>query len=235
VRRLRSWGCLLPKDGSFRSEELEVAYEPYRSHAIFPGHVSAAREEELSNYDFDLRQVTGDDLVWILSKSVAGTAYSALRFVRDKFGKEAAQELARELGYESGVGIFNKYRARLGLEPGEQLTSEQFAEFQDYAHATMGVDATYSFSDYDDEKAWVSRQRCFFGGSSPFTNAPADLEDICAYADLGFVSAYKELQPTLRWENTHNMADAGVTNAPRGSICASVFWMDWSEETIGVG
>jgi hypothetical protein len=208
-----------------------MPYEPYRSHQIFPGHISEGRQKELSEYDFDLRQLNGDDLTWILSKSVSGTAYSALRFVRDKFGKEAAQELAREFGYESGVGIFNKYRDHLGIGPGIPLTPEQFAEFQDYAHATMGVDATYSFSDYDDKRAWVSRQRCFFGGSGPYSNAPADLEDICAYSDLGFISAYKELQPTLRWENTHNMADRTVSDASGDAICASIFWPDWQDES----
>ena len=208
-----------------RRRELHVSYQPYVSHEEFPGHISEARQEQLAAYDFTVTDVTGDDLVWVLSKAVAGTAYTALRYVRDKFGQEAAQELARQFGYEGGQSIFGTYRARLGLEPGEPLTAEQFAEFQDYAHAMMGVDAAYSFSDYDDEKAWVSRKRCFFGGSSPFTNAPADLEDICAYADLGFVSAYKELQPTLRWENTHNMANQSTTNAGSGAICGSIFWM----------
>lgn len=124
------------------------------------------------------------------------------------------------------MAIFNAYRHKIGLEPGETLMPEQFAEFQDYAHAMMGVDAIYSFSGYDEEKAWVSRQRCFFGGFSPFTNAPADLHEICAYADLGFISAYKELQPTLIWENVHNMADSSTTDATGGrAICGSIMWM----------
>lgn len=207
-----------------------MSYQPYRTHAVFPGHISEDRQRQLHEFDFDVTDITGDDLTWLLSKAVAATSYSALRFVRDKFGQEAAQELSREFGYEAGVGIFNRYRDHLGLPPGEPITPEQFAQFQDYAHATMGVDAAYSFAGYDDEKAWVSRQRCFSGGSSPYTNAPPDLEDVCAYSDLGFISAYKEVQPTLKWENSHNMADRTTTNASGGAICGSIFWLDSRDE-----
>jgi hypothetical protein len=206
-----------------------VAYRPYTDNRFYPGLISEERQAQLAGFDFALKELTGDDLVWHLSKSVAATAYAALRWVRDKFGQDAAQELAREFGYESGVAIFNAYRQRIGVAPGEALTPEQFAEFQDYSHATMGVDAVYSFSGYDNEKAWVSRQRCFFGGSSPFTNAPADLHAVCAYADLGFISAYKELQPQLLWRNTHNMADHTATDAAGQAICGSIMWMDIPE------
>lgn len=208
-----------------------MPYRPYADNRFYPGLISEQRQAQLASFDFELKELTADDLVWHLSKSIAGTAYSALRWVRDKFGEPAAQELAREFGYESGVGIFNSYRQRVGVAPGEPLTPEQFAEFQDFAHATMGVDAVYSFSGYDDEKAWVSRQRCFFGGSSPFTNSPADLHSICAYADLGFISAYKELQPQLIWRNTHNMADATATSADGSAICGSIMWMDIPEDS----
>jgi hypothetical protein len=117
----------------------------------------------------------------------------------------------------------------VGVAPGEPITTEQFAEFQDFAHAMIGVDAMYSFSDYDDEKAWVSRQRCFFGGSGPFTNAPPDLVSVCAFADLGFISAYKELQPQLLWRNVHNMASIPTTDADGPSICGSIMVMDIPE------
>src|SRR4029077_6551591 len=70
-----------------------------------------------------------------------------------------------------------------------------------------------------------SRHRCFFGGASPYTNSPPDLVDICAYSNLGFVSAYKELQPTLIWQNVNNMADPSVTDAEGRSICGSIMWM----------
>lgn len=222
-----------------------MSYRPFTDNRFYPGMISEERQAELASFDFELEELTADDLVWQLSKSVAGTAYLSLRFVRDKFGLEAAQELAREMGYQSGVAIFGSYRARLGVKPGEPITAEQFAEFQDFAHAVMGVDGMYSFSGYDDEKAWVSRQRCFFGGSGPFSNAPPDLQAICAYADLGFISAYKELQPQLIWRNVHNMADIPTTEAEAPAICSSMFWMDIPEdakdrrerqaERVGVG
>jgi hypothetical protein len=217
--------------GDFLDIGGDVAYQPFTDNRFYPGLITETRQNQLAVFDFELRDLTADDLVWHLSKSVAGTAYSALRWVRDKFGQDAAQELAREFGYESGVAIFDSYRQRVGVAPGEPLTPEQFAEFQDYAHATMGVDAVYSFSGYDDEKAWVSRHRCFFGGSSPYTNAPADLHAVCAYADLGFISAYKELQPQLIWRNTHNMSDNTVTNADGQAICGSIMFMDIPEGT----
>ena len=100
--------------------------------------------------------------------------------MRDKFGEEAAQELARESGYQSGAAIFNTYRAKIGVPPGEALTPEQFVEFQGIASHDDGCDSSYAFSGYDEEKAsgqpaalrvWrlrpITNARPVFAGSAP--------------------------------------------------------------------
>jgi len=202
-----------------------VSYRPFTDNRFYPGLLTKARQEQIADWNFGLGDLSADDLVWKLSKDVAATQYTALRFVRDKFGLAAAQALAREYGHEAGEAIFASYRRRLGLKPGEPITPEQFCEFQDYAHAVMGVDAVYSFTGYDDDKAWVSRQRCFNGGAAPYSNAPADMQEICGWSDLGFTSAYRELQPALHWKNVHNMASTEISDADRGAICSSIFWM----------
>jgi hypothetical protein len=209
---------------------IDVPYQPYTDNSFFPGLIDEARQEKLLTYDFDVTEITADDVVWLLSKGVPGTAYTALRWVKDKFGEEAAQEMAREFGYQTGAAIFDRYRRKVGVAPGEPLTTEQFVEFQDLAHSTMGVDAVHAYSGYDDEKAWVSRQRCTFGGFGPFTNAPPGLRGICTYAELGFISAYKELQPTMIWDNTHNMGDPTVVGARGRAICGFMMWMTIPEE-----
>lgn len=202
-----------------------MGYQPYTENSFYPGLISEERQQKLQRFDFSFNEITADDVVWLLSKAVPGTAYTALRWVRDKFGEEAAQELAREMGYQSGAAIFNTYRAKIGVPPGEPLTPEQFVEFQDTAHMTMGVDSSYAFSGYDEEKAWVSRQRCAFGGFGPYTNAPPSLRGICTYAELGFISAYKELQPTMIWNNIHNMGVPEVVGAVGKAICGFMMWM----------
>jgi len=208
-----------------------VSYRPYSDNRFYPGLISEDRQEKLLAYDFELAEVTSDDLVWLLSKS-AGAAYVALEFVLDKFGEDAAQELARELGYQTGKSIFSRFRDSIGVPPGEALTPEQFVKFQDLAHAMMGVDTMYAFSDYDDERAWVSRQRVNFGGCGPITHAPPRLRSICTYAELGFISAYKELQPTLVWENFYNLGDPEVTGAIGRAISAFVMWMKIPEHVV---
>ena len=202
-----------------------MAYRPYADNRFYPGLISEERQQQLQSYDFELSEVTADDIVWSLSKSVPGMGYMTLGWVRDKFGEEAAREMAREIGYQSGRAIFDAYRKKIGVGPGEPLTTEQFAQFQDYAHVTSGVDSIFAFSGYDDDKAWVSRQRCNFGGFGPYTNAPPSLRGICTYAELGFISAYKELQPSMIWQNMHNMGDPDVVGAEGQAICGFVMYM----------
>jgi hypothetical protein len=202
-----------------------MGYQPYTENSFYPGQISEERQQQLQRFDFHFSEITADDVVWLLSKAVPGGSYLALGWVRDKFGEEAAQELAREMGYQAGKGIFSTYRAKVGAAPGEPLTPEQFVQFQDSAHMTMGVDSSFAFSGYDDDKAWVSRQRCGFGGFGPYTNAPPSLRGICTYAELGFISAYKELQPTMSWNNVHNMGVPEVVGAVGKAICGFMMWM----------
>ena len=106
-------------------------YRPFDDNRFYPGMIDEERQRRLTDFDFELDELTADDLVWMLSKSVAATAYSALTFVRDKVSVEAAQALSRQFGYEAGVSLFNRFRAKLCIAPGEALTPEQFARFQD--------------------------------------------------------------------------------------------------------
>lgn len=91
-----------------------MAYRPFTGNRFYPGLISEERQAKLQSYDFALAELSADDLVWQLSKAVAATAYSALRFVLDKFGQAAAEELAREFGNSlASSGMSREWRSSM--------------------------------------------------------------------------------------------------------------------------
>jgi len=44
-----------------------VSYRPYSDNRFYPGLISEDRQAKLSTYDFELSEITSDDLVWLLS------------------------------------------------------------------------------------------------------------------------------------------------------------------------
>jgi hypothetical protein len=167
-----------------------VSYESTRSLRFYPGaSMPEGRQEAILSFEVPLDNTTVEDILFNTARAVTGTFYGLLAIVEERFGKEAAQTVAREFGYRGGHRNIPAWLAAHGRSSG---SAELMAAYQDYAHAMRGPDHADATSEHDGTTCTVIRRKCGW-----HTGKPADIDSYCGYASEGFLQAYKECDPGL--------------------------------------
>jgi hypothetical protein len=170
-------------------------YRPYKELGFYPGiHLSPERKRELDEDAVEPNELTTDDIVYKLSRMITGTFYGFIRVIEDKWGKEAAREVAFEWGHQRGRENLERWMEARGVK---RLTPELLARYQDYRHLISGPLLAPSFTEYEGESDLVlNRSVCLF-----HDGRPEGMDSYCwVYAD-GMYLGYKEACPELTCEH----------------------------------
>ena len=170
---------------------MEKKYEPTRTGRFYPGaFTKPERAGQVLGMTLNIEELTVDDVIFTLSNIVEMYYHSMLQIVHDKWGAEAAKEVAYEFGLWAGNAFYQSQLTRWGTT---SLDPEKMCMYQDLAHAMLGSSTVHTKSNYDDEKCEVRRPSCFL--YSP--NASEDVRNLCIESDRGFLDAYMKLDPKL--------------------------------------
>ncbi len=165
------------------------AYTPYNDLRLYPGiHLSAERLRELDEETVEADELSSEDIVYKLARTVTGTMYGLLAHIEGRWGKEAAREIAFEWGRERARENLRRWLSRRGTD---RLTPELWARFQDYRHLISGPLHAPSFISYKSETEVVlDRTGCLF-----HTGRPEGMDSYCPSAADGMFVGYAEVCP----------------------------------------
>ena len=166
-------------------------YRPYDDLRLYPGvHLSDERRRQLDRDEVEPDELTTDDIVYKLSRMVTGTLYGLMELVEERWGKEAARDLAVEWGRRRGRDNLKRFLKWRGAE---RLTPELWARFQDYRHLISGPVHAASFLTYEGESEVVlNRTGCLF-----HDGRPKGMDSYCNPVAEGKFVGYAEVCPEL--------------------------------------
>ena len=164
-------------------------YTPYSDLRLYPGiHLSDERRRQLDEDEVEADQLTTDDLFYKLGRMVTGTMYGMMELIEERWGKDAAREVAFEWGRQRARENLKQWLRTRGLK---RLTPEIWARFQDYRHIISGPTHSPSFCSYQGESEVVlNRTTCVF-----HNGRPEGVDSYCAPACDGMFAGYAEACP----------------------------------------
>jgi hypothetical protein len=167
-----------------------MTYEPTKTIRFYPGsQLSDERKQDVLDFKVPLDEITFDDILFNTARAYTGTFYGLIAILEDKIGKEATQEVVREMGYRGGKRNIPAWLAAHGVEVGSPAL---MSEYQDFAHALRGPDHASAYSEYSDTVCRVTRDKCGW-----HTGRPEGMESYCKYSSDGFLRAYRESDSAL--------------------------------------
>jgi hypothetical protein len=165
-------------------------YATTRSSRFYPGaSVEPSRRQLIDRLGLDIDNVTVDDIVTSMAGAYTGIFYALIDLITQRWGAEAAREVASALGRTNGE---RNLRQWLDSRNESQGSPELMAAFQDYQHAMRGPDHAAAVSRYDDDEAVVDRPRCAW-----HTRRPEGTESFCKYVSQGIIAGYGAADPAL--------------------------------------
>ena len=121
-------------------------YVPYSDLRLYPGiHLSEERHKQLDEDSVDPDKLSSEDIIYKLSSMVTGTMYGLLSLIEERWGKQAAREVAFEWGRGRARENLKRWMGHQGVD---RLTPEIWAKFQDYRHIISGPIHSPSFSSF---------------------------------------------------------------------------------------
>ena len=169
-------------------------YQSTQSARFYPGaFMKPERAAQLLSMNVDIDEVSVDDRTFMLSNIIEIYYHMMLNIVHEKWGAEAARDVAHEFGYQCGKAFYQTQLTRWNTD---HLDPEKMSMYQDLAHALLGSSCAHAFSTYDNEKCEVKRTGCFLYNP----NAPEPVRGLCDLSDAGFLKGYMELDKTLSYE-----------------------------------
>lgn len=175
----------------------------------YPGKISDQRRKELTELRYNARELTADDLVYLLTQGAAGMFHTFVKAMKTVVGEDKTREILMEFGRIRGERNIARFVKAVGTN---DPTPEDWAWFQDAVHCAAGIEHAQSYAEYDDEKCVVKRTHCQLLTQDPETR------EYCRYFHLGALAAYNEKVPTV--EST--LAKCMVT-VPGDGHCEDVF------------
>lgn len=129
---------------------------------LYPGaNLSQAEKDKIDNYTLELHEITGDHLVYSLSRQVEKNFQTFYSIAEEVIGEEQALAIAEEIGSRYGGGGYAKWLESHGYEG--RGTPRTMARYQDLVHAIRGPKHTAAlFAEYDDERCVVKRNQCIY-------------------------------------------------------------------------
>ena len=165
-------------------------YESTRSTRFYPGaKLSEERKQRILDFDIDLDEVTVEDILFNTARAYTGTFYAVVGLIEKRWGKEAAHEIARELGGTSGRRNMEKWLRIHGVDAGSPML---MSKFQDFQHGLRGPDHANATSEYGDDRARVCRTKCGW-----HTGRPEGAESYCRYFSERAIGGYGAADPAL--------------------------------------
>jgi hypothetical protein len=172
--------------------------------------VERDREVLIEKLALDIDKVGVDDIVVSLAGAYTGLFYALINLITERWGADAAQELARQLGRRNGERNLTQWLKSRDEPSGSPAL---MAAFQDYQHAMRGPDHAAAISDYDDDKATVDRDRCAW-----HSRRPDGTTSYCRFVSEGIIEGYGAADPgvsEIRIQQCMSWGDAG---------CRHEFW-----------
>ena len=172
-------------------------YVPYSDLRLYPGmHLSEERRKQLDEDSLDPDKLSSEDIIYKLSSMVTGTMYGLLGLIEEKWGKQAARDVAFEWGRGRARENLKKWMAHQGVD---RLTPEIWAKFQDYRHIISGPIHSPSFVTFEgDSEVVLDRTGCIFHNGHP--GGPEDMDSYCAPACDGMFEGYADACPEFNGE-----------------------------------
>jgi hypothetical protein len=170
-------------------------YVATRTDRFYPGaRLSEERKRQIQDLDISADEVTVDDIVFNTAAAYTGTFYLVMGLIEEKWGREAAEEIARSLGRKNGKRNFEKWLENHGVTEG---TAELMAKFEDMAHALRGPNHASAVSEYDDDHVVVTRTRCGW-----HTGRPDGMQSYCRHFSEEAMRSYGEADPAIKEART---------------------------------
>lgn len=171
-------------------EQAQRGYKPFRDLRFYPGrNIDPERKKALADLKLDANELTTDDIAWNLGILWTRAMYVTLDVARQRYGDEAAHELAEELGYQLAKANLVKWIKSHQIT---DLTPEDFARFQDNRHALGGAKHAETYISYDETGVQLYRTGCGY-----HDNRPEGHESFCQYSAPGFFRGYAEIDPRI--------------------------------------
>jgi hypothetical protein len=168
----------------------EAKYQSTRASRFYPGRISEERKRKVADFELTIDDLTTDDLMWGVGRNLTVAIYQLVDVVRQRWGEQAAIEVANEFVYKRAKAGFKKFLQARGRTEG---SPELMSEFQDYAHSLQGPSVSTAYTWYDDEKCIVKRTGCAY-----HTERPEGMESLCRHMGDSFVKGYMEADPALK-------------------------------------
>ena len=173
------------------NEHSQSEYKPTRSTRFYPGSaLSAERKRQILDYELELDEATVDDILFNTAAAYTGTFYAVVALIEERWGKDEARGIARELGARNGRRNLEKWLARHGVERGSPLL---MSKFQDFQHAMRGPDHANATSECNEQRTRVCRSRCGW-----HTGRPEGAESYCRYFSETAIAGYGDADPGLQ-------------------------------------
>lgn len=191
----------------------DEGYEPTRSTRFYPAiSLSDERQRRILENDLDLEDLTIDDLLYSAATANTRTFYAVMSLVEERWGEEAAHDIARALGRKNGKLNWTRFLQRHGVTHG---TSSLMSKWQDLAHALRGPDHANAVSDYTPGQTTTYRTRCAW-----HTGRPEGAESYCKFFAEECVKGYIEVDSALRRVDMLRCMSYGDDH------CAQIFWYE---------
>ncbi len=195
-------------------------YKSTRSTRFYPGaSLSAERRRKILEFEVELDDATYEDILFSTASAYTGTFYAVIALIEERWGKEAAHELVRQLGYVNCRRNMERWLRRHGQTTGSALL---MSKYQDWAHGMRGPDHANAISEYDAEHARVYRTKCGW-----HTGRPEGAESYCRYFSEKGLDGYREADTNLKRAEIVRCMSFGDDD------CEHLFWYVDSEPTPG--
>ncbi len=156
--------------------------------AWYPGQISDERRKQLEELRYNARDLTADDIVYLLTKGANGMFHTFVKAMKKVVGEEKTRDILQEFGYIRGERNISRFMQAVGTT---DPSPEQWAWFQDAVHSAAGLEHVQAHAEYDDQKCVVKRTHCQLLSQDPETR------EYCRYFHLGALAAYNDKQPTV--------------------------------------
>lgn len=199
----------------------DAGYKPTRSSRFYPGiSVSEERRHRILENDLDLEELTIDDLLYSAAAANTRTFYAVMALVEERWGEEAAHDIARALGRRNGKVNWRRFLEKHGVTHG---TPSLMSKWQDLAHAMRGPDHANAVSDYTSGQTTTYRTRCAWHNSRP-----EGAESYCRFFAEECVKGYMEVDSALKRVDMVRCMSYGDDH------CAQIFWYEQPEAGTSV-
>jgi len=166
-------------------------YVPTLSTRFYPGAtLSDERKRQILDYELELDEVTVDDILFNTAAAYTGTFYAVVALIEERWGKDEARDIARELGARNGKRNLEKWLARHGVDRGSPML---MSKFQDFQHGMRGPDHANATSEYDEQRTRVCRTRCGW-----HTGRPEGAESYCRHFSETAIAGYGAADESLQ-------------------------------------